>query len=96
MTDNRGFDMILAVVNSGDSEIVMQAAKDAGASGGTVVSAKGNNSSSFNKELIMILTTAAKREAILEAICAKADLNTDGRGIAFSVPVDDVVGIVSV
>ncbi len=88
--------MILAVVNSGDSEIVMKAAKDAGASGGTVVSAKGNSSSSFDKELIMILTTAAKRQAILEAICAKADLNTDGRGIAFSVPVDDVVGIVSV
>lgn len=89
---DRGFSMLVAVVNGGDAESVMAAAKSAGANGGTIIPALGTGSPDSNKEIVMILTSASKRQEILEAI--STDLNSDGKGIAFSMPVDDVVGII--
>ncbi|MBP3941905.1 MAG: P-II family nitrogen regulator [Christensenellaceae bacterium] len=96
MADDRGFDMLVAVVGDGEAELVMQAAKEAGANGGTIISARGTGSPNSKKDIVLILTSSAKRQGILQAISFGADLNSDGRGIAFSVPVDDVVGIISI
>ena len=74
---NSKFEMILCIVNTGFSETVMDAAKEVGARGGTVVHARGT----------------ANKEDVLHAVYRSAGLKTEGQGIAFSVPVDDVVGI---
>ena len=43
--------------------------------------------------MIMILTAVEIRDAMLSAIYKAAGLGTDGQGIAFSLPVENVVGV---
>ena len=48
---------------------------------------------SSEKELVMIIISKTIKENVLKAIYEKVGLDTPGQGIAFTVPVDDVVGI---
>lgn len=94
---------IFCIVNSGYSEAVMDAAKKFGASGGTVLSARGTankDAESFfgisiqpEKELVMIVVTTALKDKILGALYDEVGLNSPGQGIAFSLPVDGTVGL---
>ena len=94
---------IFCIVNSGYSELVMDAAKKLGARGGTVINARGTASSEaekfFNitiepeKEIVMILVPANIKDDVLHALYKEAGLNTPGQGIAFAMPVDSVVGL---
>lgn len=98
-------ELILCIVNTGFSEIVMNAAKEVGARGGTVLHARGTANKEAeeffhitiqpDKEIVMILVPTELRDAVLHAVYAQAGLKTAGQGIAFSLPVDDVVGISS-
>lgn len=102
MASNK-FEMILCIVNTGFSETVMDAAKEVGARGGTVIHARGTANKEaeqfFNitvqpdKEMVMILVPAEIKDDVLHAVYRSAGLKTEGQGIAFSLPVDDVVGI---
>ncbi len=97
------YEVIICIVDAGYSETVMDAAKSCGAKGGTVIKARGTANPEaetlFNitvqpeKEMVMILVEANMKEAILHAIYKEAGLNTAGKGIAFTLPVDEVVGI---
>ncbi|MDY6387455.1 MAG: P-II family nitrogen regulator [Fibrobacter sp.] len=96
-------EVIFCIVNTGFSETVMEAAKDAGARGGTILNARGTankEAESFfhiavqpEKEIVMILVDAKIKDAVLHALYQKAGLDTMGQGIAFSLPVDNVVGL---
>ena len=96
-------ELIICIVNNGFSDTVMDAAKDAGARGGTVLNARGTankEAESFfhiaiqpEKEVVMILVPLNVKDAVLHALYEKAGLNTMGQGIAFSLPVDNVVGL---
>lgn len=96
-------EVIFCVVNSGFSDAVMDAAREFGARGGTVIRARGTANAEaeklFNiaiqpeKEIVMILVNTAIKNDILHALYKAVGLNTPGQGIAFSMPVDDVVGI---
>lgn len=96
-------EVILCIVNAGFSEAVMDAARNCGARGGTVIKAKGTANPEaetlFNitvepeKEVVMILVESALKEKILHGLYKEVGLNTPGSGIAFSLPVDEVVGI---
>ena len=96
-------EVILCIVNSGFSDAVMDAAKEFGARGGTVLRARGTANSEaeklFNiviqpeKEVVMILVDSSIRDNILHALYRAVGLNTPGQGIAFSLPVDQVVGL---
>ena len=95
--------VIFCIVNSGYSDIVMESAKKLGATGGTVINARGTASKDAEtffgitieaeKEIVMILVPSNKKEAIFKALYEDAGLDKDGQGIAFSLPVDSVVGI---
>lgn len=95
--------MIVTIVNQGFSGQVMEAAKAAGATGGTVLSARGLGSKeaqaflgitiSPEKELVMIIAKNELRQPIMKAINSMDGLRTDARGILFSVPVDSLLGI---
>lgn len=96
-------EVIFCIVNAGFSEAVMEAAKEAGARGGTILNARGTANkqaeSLFHiaiqpeKEIVMILVAANIKDAVLHALYKKAGLDTMGQGIAFSLPVDNVVGL---
>ena len=96
---------IFCIVNSGYSDAVMEAAKKLGASGGTVINARGtapkDAESIFGitiepeKEIVMILVPTAIKADVLHALYQEAGLNTPGQGIAFALPVDGVVGLSS-
>ena len=94
---------IFCIVNSGYSELVMDAAKKLGARGGTVINARGTASSEaekfFNitiqpeKEIVMILVPSAIKDDVLHALYKEAGLETPGQGIAFALPVESAVGL---
>ena len=81
----------------------MDAAKEVGARGGTVIHARGTANKEAeqffhitiqpDKEIVMILVPADIKDKVLHALYQHAGLKTEGQGIAFSLPVDDVVGI---
>ena len=94
---------IFCIVNSGYSDAVMEAAKKLGARGGTVINARGTASKEAEtffhitiqpeKEIVMILVPTSIKDDVLHALYKEVGLDTAGQGIAFSVPVDSVVGI---
>ncbi len=96
-------ELILCVVNEGFSEAVMDAARSVGAKGGTVLHANGTANKDAekafgiviepNKEMVMILVPADIKAAVLKELYDKVGLNTPGQGIAFTLPVDAVIGI---
>ena len=95
--------MIVCIVNTGYSDIVMNAAREYGAKGGTVFNARGTANQEAErffkitiqpeKEVVLILVPAALKEDILHALYKQVGLNTPGQGIAFSMPVDATVGL---
>ena len=94
---------IFCIVNSGFSDAVMEAAKKHGARGGTIINARGTASKHAEtffhitiepeKEIVMILVPTDIKDDVLHALYKEVGLDTAGQGIAFSVPVDGVVGI---
>lgn len=103
MANNNKFSLVVILVNTGFSEVVMSAAREVGARGGTIVHARGTGNKEiykkFNivitpdKEMIMIVVTSKIKDAVLSAIYSVAGLNTPGQGIAFTLPIEDVVGM---
>lgn len=97
------YEAIICIVNSGFSETVMAAARECGARGGTVINARGtakeeteklfNISIHPEKEIVLILVDLEIKDAILHAIYKSIGLNSEGQGIAFSLPVDEFVGL---
>ncbi len=96
-------EVIICIVNAGFSDAVMDAAKEFGARGGTVIHARGTANSeavkkfeipvSPEKEMVMILVPTEIKDNILHALYRAVGLKTPGQGIAFSMPVDAVVGL---
>ena len=95
--------LIVAVVENGHVDMVMDVARAAGASGGTVIHAKGTADEmakkffgvtlGHEKEIIMIATKIEQRADIMRAIMDKAGVNSPAHTILFSLPVEQVVGI---
>lgn len=100
----REFDLIITVVNRGFSDQAIEAAKDAGATGATVLYARGTGvhevekffaiSIQPEKEIILTLVRRRTTKDVMHAIIESAGLQTEGRGLCFSLPVDEVTGIV--
>ena len=97
------YELIVCIVNAGYSELVMDAAKEVGARGGTVIHAKGTANKEAeqffkitiqpDKEMVMILVPEEIKDNVLHALYKSAGLKTPGQGIAFSMGVSNVVGL---
>ncbi len=95
---------VFAIVNAGFADIVMDAARSAGARGGTVIQARGTISKEAEKlynvllhpekEIVLILVKSEVKEQVLHAIYREVGFDSSGQGITFALPVADVVGIV--
>ena len=102
MEERSRFVLIIAVTDKGNTDLVMNAARSAGASGGTVAKAKGTGAEiakSFGisiteeQEMTYIVAKRESRDDIMRAIMEKAGRDTPAHGVTFSLPVDDVAGI---
>lgn len=97
------YESITCIVNKGYSDLVMEAARAAGAKGGTIINGRGSGNKeaeSFfgvhvtpEKEIVLILVLKSIRDKVLSAINEGAGMSTKGQGIAFSIPVEDTVGV---
>lgn len=96
-------EVVFCIVNSGYAEAVMDSAREAGVTGGTVLHASGTanpQAEKFfgvsiepNKDMVLILVDASIKEKVLHNLYRDVGLNTPCQGIAFTLPVTDVVGL---
>ncbi|HEX6971892.1 MAG TPA: P-II family nitrogen regulator [Limnochordia bacterium] len=96
-------EMILAIVERGKADRTVEAAKAAGAKGGTIFLARGtgqHEAKTFfgltletGREIVLIVTERTATDAILRAVIESARLDEPGTGIAFVVPVSRIVGL---
>ena len=96
-------ELLIVIGNRGYSEQIMDAAREAGATGGTVIHANGTGmrraekffgiSLSSERELVLIVSATAKKNAIMQSVMKKAGLETDAKAIVFSLPVTDTAGL---
>lgn len=95
--------LIVTIVRKGNAETVVEAAKKAGAEGGTILSGRGTGihekakilgiAIEPEKEIVLILIPKAKASRVLESISNSIDIEKPGRGLAFVVDVENVIGI---
>ena len=103
-TDNH--EVIFAIVNSGFAEDVMDVARQQGARGGTILNARGvakEDAAAFfgitlhaEKEILMMVVEKDIRDGVLTAIYKEMGMAKAAQGIAFSLPVSDVAGLVQI
>ena len=103
MEQERTHELIVVITNGGRTDQVMDAARSAGAGGGTSIHAKGTGTAlakkffgvtlSAEKEIVFILTEREKRNPIMKAIMDQAGMQTDAQSLAFSLPVNDIAGL---
>ncbi len=96
-------DLIVTIVNKGDSESVLEASKKAGARGGTLLFGRGTGiheqakllgiTIEPEKDIILTLIEREKTLHVLDTIVHEADLHKPGKGIAFVLNVAKVTGI---
>lgn len=100
---NTTHELVVVILNEGCSDMVMAAARPAGATGGTVLAAKGtgvHESEKFlgislanEKDVVLIVADKGKKAAIMKAIMEKAGPGTAAGAICFSLPVTAVEGL---
>ena len=93
------YELLTVIVNKGFADDAMSAARKAGATGGTILSARGTareGDEKFfgmdivpEKEMLMILTNKNNEENIRQAIQNLSCLSKPGSGIAFTCPADN-------
>jgi len=101
----REFDLIMTIVNRGFADQVVDAARKAGGHGGTIFYARGTGLHEVEKffainiqpekEVVLNIVRHEDTQTIMHSIVAAAGLKTEGRGLAFALPISDIVGISS-
>ncbi len=101
------FKLIVAFVPDDETELVLQTAREAGATGSTVItSARGEGlkpAKTFfgldlegTRDMVLLLVEGHLSRAILECIAGACHFDdTPGTGIAFQVDIEDAVGLTS-
>lgn len=100
---NTNHELIIVIAEHGYTELIMDAARGAGAYGGTVIHAKGTGieaadkfmgvTLSSEKEVIYIVTKTEQKNPIMKAIMGKAGLESKAKAVVFSLPVTDTAGL---
>ncbi len=100
---NPPYELIIAIVDKGTSDLVMDAARAAGAPGGTVLHAKGTGagltrkffgiSLAEEKEMVFIVVPAADKVPVMRAIAQQAGAQSETHALLFSLPVSAASGL---
>ena len=100
---NTTHELVIVIAEQGYTNMIMDAARAAGAYGGTVIHAKGTGmeaaekfmgvSLAAEKEMVFIVTKTEQKNAIMQAIMKNAGLDSKAKSIVFSLPVTDTAGL---
>lgn len=106
--EERGCDQVMyrvvtTIVDKGKAEDVISAAKEAGATGGTIINGRGSGTHETaklfmmdiepEKEIVMILSDIAITDSIVEAIRCRCKLSEPGNGIVFVQDIQSAYGL---
>lgn len=101
--DEKKYELVICIVNAGFSQNVVEAARDAGARGGTVLRARGTANPEaeefFNihiqpeKEMVMMIVPKAIKDEVIRSVYQNAGLAAEAQGIVFSLPVSHTTTI---
>ena len=101
-TDNH--EVIFAIVNAGFAEEAMDLARQQGVRGGTILNARGvarEKEAAFfgitihpEKEILLMVVEKPIRDKVLNTLYSRMGMGEKAQGIAFSLPVSDVAGLV--
>ena len=96
-------ELLVVISNQGCSDTVMDAARESGAAGGTVIHAKGTGlqqaekflgiSLASEKDVLFIVVKTSQKREIMQSIMHKAGLETSAKAIVFSLPVTSTAGL---
>ena len=103
MENDKEYELIILIVSEGYASTAMDAAKRVGANGGTLINGIGLGSEEATKflgitiepekDVVLILVDKSEKHKVMEEITKEVGLSHEGRGICFSMPVDNVVGL---
>lgn len=103
MTPSGSLSLIVAIVRKGWGSSVLEASVKAGARGGTVLPGRGAGineqekifgvSIEPEKEVLLTVIGSERVDTVLAEIVRAGELDQAGRGIAFVLPVDRLVGV---
>ena len=103
MKNEKEYELVVLIVSEGYASLAMDAAKKVGAGGGTLINGIGLGSKEATKflgitiepekDVVIILVEKEEKRKIMEEITNVVGLSHEGRGICFSIPVDNVVGL---
>ncbi len=101
--NKKDYSLILAIVNKGNTDLVMEAARKAGARGGTITVARGTGNQDLakeygiviqpEKEMVFIVVPNDIKDKVMKAIYDDAGISTKGMGIVISLPISDTIGL---
>jgi nitrogen regulatory protein PII len=96
-------ELIISILNRGNSDAFMAEARKAGARGGTVINSRGISqevmqnflgiSLQEEKEIILILADKDKSAPIMQAVNTGFGASSNAAGVIFSLPVDQVASL---
>ena len=96
-------EMIVAMINRGYSDFVIDASRDAGATGATVLYGRSSIKKDDDflngvpiqaeKEIILILVKKSLRKKVMQEISRRTHLQEKGNGVCFCLPVSQVMGL---
>ena len=100
-----GNNLVVVIINQGYSDEVMEVARKAGATGGTVIHARGTGTKSAKsffgvtiqpeKDMVLIVSSCNATENIMSAIEQDEGLRETAHPVSFSLPVEHIAGITS-
>lgn len=103
MESDKEYELIVLIVSEGYATSAMDAAKRVGASGGTLINGIGLGSEEATKflgitiepekDVVLVIVEKDEKKKIMQEITDEVGLSHEGRGICFSIPVDNVVGL---
>lgn len=103
MEENIEYSLVLAIVNEGYSELVMESAKKAGARGGTVIRAHRlgmEETAQFwgiclqnERDVVAIVVPKQEKNAVMKAINEGFTKECAANQMVIALPLDDVVGL---
>lgn len=102
MNNNEKYHLIITIVLEGHLEQVMNAAKKAGATGGTVIRGRGLGNKEAVKflgfelepgrELVLNIVEEKIKNKVMEEITKQVGIKTEGKGVCIALPVDSAIG----
>ena len=98
-----GFDVVAVVMERGYTDVAMDAARKAGARGGTVISARGiaeNEVKRFfgieiqaEKEIVFLVVRSDEKQQVMTALMQAVGMKTRSHGIVLSMPLSAAIGL---